>query len=89
MNLSPYILCLFLLGLAPGVLSLIRPASSIPFSALLRAVGSTGSDPALSEPLLIWPLVELPLAAAEGVLVAGETKVGVCEVSIVLMEGVK
>jgi len=28
MNLSPFILCLFLLGLAPGVLSLLSPVNS-------------------------------------------------------------
>ena len=80
-DLSPYTLCLFLLGLAPGVLSLTRPASSISFSALLSAVGSTGSDPALSTPLI---LRVLRLVAAGDVLMSGETKVGVCEFFIVM-----
>ena len=81
-DLSPYILCRFLLGLAPGVLSLIRPASSISFRALLSAVGSTGSDPALSVPFLPLPLARLRLIAAGGVLLSGGTSVGVCAFSI-------
>lgn len=85
-DLSPYTLCLFLLGLAPGVLSLARPASSISFSALLRALGSTGSDPALSTPFVMWPLVGLRFVAAGDVFISGETKVGVCEFSIVMVE---
>ena len=85
-DLSPYTLCLFRLGLAPGVLSLTRPASSISFSALLSAVGSTGSDSALSIPFVLIPLVGLRFVAAGGVLVSGETNVGVCESSIVMTE---
>ena len=84
-DLSPYTLCLFLLGLAAGVLSLTRPASSISFSALLSAVGSTGSDPALSAAFILRPLVGLRFVTG-GVLVSGETKVGVCEFPIVVME---
>ena len=52
-DLSPYTLCLFRLGLAPGVCSLTRAASSIPLRALLNAIGSTGSDPALSTPFVV------------------------------------
>lgn len=85
-DLSPYTLCLFLLGLAPGVLSLARPASSISFSALLRAVGSTGSDPALSAPIVIWLLAGLRLVAAGGVFVSVGIKVGVSEFSMVMTE---
>ena len=87
-DLSPYTLCLFRLGLAPGVLSLTRPASSISFSALLRAVGSTGSDPTLSALFAIWPLVLLRLVASGGVFISGETKFGVCDLSMVTMEEV-
>ena len=82
-DLSPYTLCLFRLGLAPGVLSLTGPASSISFNALLSAVGSTGSESALSPPFVPIPL---RLVAAGGVLVSGETNVGVCEFSIVTTE---
>ena len=85
-NLSPYTLCLLRLGLAPGVRSLTRAASSIPLRALLKAVGSTGSDPALSNPFVVWPLTRFRLLIAiGGVPVSeGETKVGVCEFSTVL-----
>ena len=85
-DLSPYTLCLLRLGLAPGVRSLTRAASSIPLRALLKAVGSTGSDPALSMPSVVWPLTRFRLLIAiGGVSVSeGERKVGVCEVSTVL-----
>ena len=85
-NLSPYTLCLLRLGLAPGVRSLTRAASSIPLRALLKAVGSTGSDPALSMPCVVWPLTKfrLPLAIGGVSVSEGETKVGVCEFSTVL-----
>jgi len=44
-HLSPYILCRFLLGLPPGVMSLCLPASSNSFSkALLNTFGSIGSE---------------------------------------------
>ena len=85
-NLSPYTLCLLRLGLAFGVRSLTRAASSIPLRALLKAAGSTGSDPALSMPSVVCPLTRFRLLIAiGGVSVSeGEIKVGVCEVSTVL-----
>lgn len=85
-DLSPYTLCLLRLGLAFGVRSLTRAASSIPLRALLKAAGSTGSDPALSTPSVVWPLTRFRLLIAiGGVSVSeGEIKVGICEVSTVL-----
>lgn len=86
-DLSPYTLCLFRLGLAPGVCSLARAASSIPLRALLNAIGSTGSDPALSTPFVPWPFIRFRLLITMGGVLAseGETKVGVCELSTVLV----
>ncbi len=69
--LSPYILCLFRLGLAPGVLSLLRPASSKFFRALLKAPASTGSDPALSMPLVLCPFTDRLPVPVGGVLDSG------------------
>ena len=43
-DLSPYTLCLFLLGLVPGVLSRGRPASSKSFRAFARASASIGPE---------------------------------------------
>ena len=84
--LSPYTLCLLRLGLAFGVRSLTRAASSIPLRALLKAAGSTGSDPALSMPSVVWPLPRFRLLIAIGgaSVFEDEIKVGVCEVSTVL-----
>ena len=86
-DLSPYTLCLFRLGLAPGVCSLPRAASSIPLRALLNAIGSTGSDPALSTSFVLWPFSRFRLLIAMGGVLAseGDTKVGVCELSTVLV----
>ena len=85
-NLSPYTLCLLRLGLAFGVRSLTRAASSIPLRALLKAAGSTGSDPALSMPSVVWPLPKFRLLIAVGgfSMSEGEIKGGVCEVSTTL-----
>ena len=86
-DLSPYTLCLFRLGLAPGVCSLLRAASSIPLRALLNAIGSTGSDPARSTPFVLWPFIRFRLLITMGGVLAAEceTKVGVCELSTVLV----
>ena len=80
MNRSPYTRCLFLLGLAPGVLSLALPESSNSFSALLNALALIGSDPALSVPFI---LPRLPLTVGGVLESGGEASVGVLFSSMV------
>lgn len=77
-HLSPYILCLFLLGLPPGVISLVRPVSSNSFiSALLSAFGSTAAsivfDLSLRAPLSTFALLPMRRfsVAAGGVIAPG------------------
>lgn len=77
-HLSPYILCLFLLGLPPGVISLVRPVSSNSFiSALLSAFGSIATsivfDLSLRAPLSTFVLLPVRRfsVAAGGVIAPG------------------
>lgn len=65
-NLSPYTLCLFLLGLAPRLRSLLDWPTSAKFRrALLKALGSMGSEPALGRPFACKPFM-ICLAAVIG-----------------------
>jgi hypothetical protein len=70
-DLSPYILCLFLLGLPPGVISLDRPLSpNSLISALLRAFGSTAAS-IVFERSLLAPLSTVVLLSIRRFSVAG------------------
>ncbi len=70
-HLSPYILCRFLLGLPPGVMSLDRPLSpNSLISALLRALGSTAASIVFDRSLLA-PLSTVVLLSIRRFSIAG------------------
>ena len=82
-DLSPYTLCLFRLGLPPGVRSRAYPAPSKVLRAFVKALASTGSDPALLFKCapFVWSIV----LKVGGVLDAGgDASDGVCKLSVVL-----
>ena len=70
-NLSPYTLCLFLLGLAPKLRSLDWPTSAKFRRALLKALGSIGSEPALGRPFACDPFMICLAAVIGGVFDEG------------------
>ena len=85
-DLSPYILCLFRLGLAVGVLSLVLLASSKSFRAWVSAFASIGSEPALSAPFILCPnaCARLPIERGGIVVSVGEAKSRLCVFSMLL-----